>query len=224
MILDEKQLGIERLLDGSAHDSRELHREAARLTRRNLLFSAAECFAEQGYQQTTIREIASRAGVTLGALYHHFKDKKELLMTINRRRQIISLETTQEAFEGEEDFFQALRAAPRELFKMLADDPVLRGVTREYMGMALTDPDVKQMHSRNNMEFHELYSENLRRCYPLLSADRRFLLNHMILVAFEGLMTAMVVDSPMAVRPEQILDSLIEMLQTTVEKWSSESA
>ncbi len=214
----KKTISLEELLDEHDIDPKDLHREATRLTRKKLLLAAAELFAAKGYHQTTIREIASEAGVTLGALYHHFKDKKELLMTINRRRQIIMLETTRKAFEDEDDFFKALRSALHELFAHLAENRVLRGVTREYMGMAMTDPDIKQMHTKNDIEFRDLYARELRRHFPTQSADRQFLLNHMILVAFEGLMTALAVDSPMASEPERVLDSFIDTFQKTIEK------
>jgi len=213
----EKQLTIEQFLDEHPLDPKDLHKKAARLTRKNLLLSASECFAEKGYHQTTIREIASKAGVTLGALYHHFKDKKELLMTVNRRRQVVALEIMRGMLAQEEDFFKALKKALRELFGLLAKDPILRGVTREYMGMAMIDPDLKSMHSKNDIEFRDLYSEKLKRRYPRLSPDRLYSLVHMILVASEGLMTAVVVDSPMAEHPDRILDSFVDALRAVVD-------
>jgi AcrR family transcriptional regulator len=214
-----ERLSIEELLGDSdgAFEPRELHREAARMTRRKLLLAAAKCFAGKGYQRTTTREIASRAGVTLGALYHHFKGKKELLVTLNRSRQVASLQIMRDALEGAADFFTALRKAAKELFELLSDNPILRGVTREYMGMAMTDPDVKRMHARNDVEFRDLYSEELKRRYPTLPQDRQFFLVHMILVAFEGLMTAVVVDSPMAEQPERILASFVEAFRSVVD-------
>ena len=44
-------------------------------TRRALLEAARELFAEQGFAATGRDEIAERAGVTRGALYHHFESK-----------------------------------------------------------------------------------------------------------------------------------------------------
>ena len=38
---------------------------------------ALELFAEQGYERTSLREIAERLGVTKAALYYHFKSKEE---------------------------------------------------------------------------------------------------------------------------------------------------
>ena len=171
--------------------------------------AASESFAEKGYQKTTIREIASSAGVTLGALYHHFKDKKELLMTVNRTRQVTTLEITQKALSAENDFFRGLEKAMRELIDLLTNNPIMRGVTREYWGMAMTDPDVKRMHKENDLEFRDLYTNELKRCHPDLSMDLQYQLVHMILVASEGLITAVVVESPMAEEPDQIMSSFM---------------
>ncbi|MGW0431310.1 TetR/AcrR family transcriptional regulator [Micromonospora sp. NPDC003197] len=40
---------------------------------------ALELFTEQGYERTSLREIAERLGVTKAALYHHFKSKDEIV-------------------------------------------------------------------------------------------------------------------------------------------------
>jgi AcrR family transcriptional regulator len=48
-------------------------------TRAALLDAAIECLLEDGYAKTTTRRIAQRAGVTPGALQHHFASKAELL-------------------------------------------------------------------------------------------------------------------------------------------------
>lgn len=47
--------------------------------RARLVNSAAEVFAERGYDRTGVAEIARRAGVTTGAIYNRFSGKAELL-------------------------------------------------------------------------------------------------------------------------------------------------
>jgi AcrR family transcriptional regulator len=46
------------------------------------LDAATACFAEQGFHQTGIREIAKRDDVSLGNLYNHFPSKHELLFAL----------------------------------------------------------------------------------------------------------------------------------------------
>lgn len=55
-------------------------------TRQTILQSALEAFAQRGYSQTTMDEIAAKAGVSKGALYWHFKDKKTLFLAVCEER------------------------------------------------------------------------------------------------------------------------------------------
>jgi len=48
-------------------------------TRSRIKEIALELFTEQGYEQTSLREIAERLGVTKAALYYHFKSKDEIV-------------------------------------------------------------------------------------------------------------------------------------------------
>ena len=58
----------------------QAHRSAT--TRRALLDAARSLFAEKGYHETAAEEIVRRAGLTRGALYHHFEDKKDLFRVV----------------------------------------------------------------------------------------------------------------------------------------------
>src|SRR5919205_3764077 len=51
-------------------------------TRRALLDAARSMFAEKGYHETAAEEIVRRAGMTRGALYHHYEDKKDLFRAV----------------------------------------------------------------------------------------------------------------------------------------------
>jgi AcrR family transcriptional regulator len=47
-----------------------------------LLAVARDLFAEQGFEGTPLDQVAEQAGVTKGALYHHFKNKRELFQAV----------------------------------------------------------------------------------------------------------------------------------------------
>lgn len=51
-------------------------------TRARIIDAARPLFAEQGYQQTTIAEIAKMVGLSEGSIYEHFRGKEDLLLTI----------------------------------------------------------------------------------------------------------------------------------------------
>jgi len=56
--------------------------EEAAETRRAILSSARELFTEQGFAATATTDVVARAGVTRGALYHHFADKTDLFRAV----------------------------------------------------------------------------------------------------------------------------------------------
>ncbi len=51
-------------------------------TRARIIDAARKLFAEKGYQQTTVIEIAQEAGLSEAAMYEYFKGKEELLLTV----------------------------------------------------------------------------------------------------------------------------------------------
>jgi AcrR family transcriptional regulator len=56
--------------------------ERSERSRSVILDAARELFSHQGFRATSIRDIASKAGVSTGSVYHHFKDKEELFDTL----------------------------------------------------------------------------------------------------------------------------------------------
>ena len=58
----------------------ELIQQRAVQSREKLLQSALSTYAEKGYHDSTVDEIAKRAGLSVGTAYRYFKDKKEILL------------------------------------------------------------------------------------------------------------------------------------------------
>ncbi|WFE57840.1 TetR/AcrR family transcriptional regulator [Micromonospora sp. WMMD712] len=55
-------------------------------TRERIKAVALELFTEQGYEKTSLREIAERLNVTKAALYYHFKSKDEIVSSFVEER------------------------------------------------------------------------------------------------------------------------------------------
>src|SRR5260370_40437117 len=63
----------------------EPHRNKRGETSRAAIFGAAlDLFQERGYEATTMRAIADRAGVSLGSSYHYFPSKEHLVLEFYR--------------------------------------------------------------------------------------------------------------------------------------------
>ena len=71
---------------------RRSHAERTALTRERVMAAVVESIADVGFPRTTAAEIARRAGVTWGAVQHHFGDKDGILMAV--------LEASFERFAG----------------------------------------------------------------------------------------------------------------------------
>jgi len=63
---------------------KSLKEEQSRATRGRLIAVARELFSLQGFAQTSTEQIVETAGVTRGALYHQYRDKKDLFRAVYR--------------------------------------------------------------------------------------------------------------------------------------------
>ena len=98
-----------------------------RATRGQLIEVAAGLFAERGYEGTSIEAVLAAAGVSRGALYHHFANKEALfraVITVLTER--ITVELT-EVVSGCTDPVDAVRTAALAWID-LAGDPVIQRV------------------------------------------------------------------------------------------------
>jgi AcrR family transcriptional regulator len=53
-------------------------------SRKNILEAASEVFAERGYEKSTVRDVAGRAGISVGGIYLYFRNKEELYTGLMR--------------------------------------------------------------------------------------------------------------------------------------------
>lgn len=92
--------------------SPKLPKEYSDFRRRQILMSAWECFADKGYSETTVREIAKRMKASTGVIYNFFKGKEEILEAI----QDWSIENNKQIF-GRMGQKESVREAIGEFFE-----------------------------------------------------------------------------------------------------------
>src|SRR3954467_12845113 len=83
-------------------------------TRAKLLAVARELFGARGYADVGTEEIVRAAGVTRGALYHQFADKRELFAALFEQLELEIIQRSEERVaEHADDLLAAFRAACR---------------------------------------------------------------------------------------------------------------
>ncbi|GIN73418.1 TetR family transcriptional regulator [Bacillus sp. J14TS2] len=56
----------------------------------NILTVSAELFLEKGFEKTSMRDIAETAGISKGAIYHHFQSKDEIINAVTEKQEEIN--------------------------------------------------------------------------------------------------------------------------------------
>jgi TetR/AcrR family acrAB operon transcriptional repressor len=117
-------------------------------TREAILAAGLRIFAERGYARATLADIGARAGVTRGAVYHHFSDKAELYTTAIAERWATVGARVWAPLAGDGSPRQRLRASLVEYFRAmerdwdfreLLDVTILRSDDSVDLGPGLTD-------------------------------------------------------------------------------------
>jgi AcrR family transcriptional regulator len=111
---------------GTVRRSRKADQSEA--TRQALIEAARELFAQRGYAAVATEEIVQAAGVTRGALYHHFAGKLELFEAVYEEveRQLVEL-IAASAMSAASDPLAALRAGA-EAFLDACEDPAVQRI------------------------------------------------------------------------------------------------
>jgi AcrR family transcriptional regulator len=84
--------------------------ERTEATTTALVAAARELFAEDGYAATSLDAVVAKAGVTKGALYHHFAGKRELFAAVFAAEQEHLSRAILEAYQREVDPWQGFEA------------------------------------------------------------------------------------------------------------------
>lgn len=120
--------------------------------RAELLGIAAEVFAEQGYNATTVRKIADAAGMLAGSLYYHFDSKESMLEEILRT-------FLTELWDGY-DAVLAAPLGPRETLEALVTES-FREIDRHRAAVAIYQKESRHLVAQTRFEY-------------LLESQRRF--------------------------------------------------
>jgi AcrR family transcriptional regulator len=93
--------------------ARRTQAERTEATTAALVDAARELFARDGYDMTSLDAVAGRAGVTKGAVYHHFDGKRQLFEAVFSREIERITTPLAAAYTRKKDPWDAFKAASR---------------------------------------------------------------------------------------------------------------
>jgi AcrR family transcriptional regulator len=136
--------------------------------RGKLLSAAARLFRDQGFDRTTVRDIAREVGIQSGSLFHHFPTKEDILFAVMVEVIRFNTERLRAAIAGKADPAEQLRALIR------AELQAIIGDTREAMSVLVYEwrcltPDHQQQALALRAIYEQLWMDALE---ALRSAGR----------------------------------------------------
>ena len=140
--------------------TRRAVRRQPEVSRGEILDAALACFTAHGYHETSIDEIADRAGLSKGAIYWHFAGKRELFLALVDRAQEPVEALAQSVAEAPD-----LRSALRALFARIPDYieeqlPFVR-LSFEYLSQSAHDPGIRARQERKQKTWNAVLHEQL---------------------------------------------------------------
>lgn len=187
-----------------------------RATRERLLRAAEVLFTRCGYAETSVNDVAERAGVGVGTVYHHFPDKRAMLLELidDWGDRLVAARRTDLDFERflGDDARTAIRTWLRRSYDRLRKKPTLYLVV-----LAMADRDVEVR--RRFQRIEQLGVERL--CQVVEFGQRRgqmradvdaasaaFLIHHAIDMAAMQLLVREVRE----LEHDRVLEELVDMI------------
>lgn len=122
-----------------------------------ILDSAETLFIEQGFNATSLRQVAERAQVAKSLIFHHFQTKAELWEQVKARRMRDFALRQQEVFDRGVVCLENLTNAIRDYFDLLRNDPnLVRLMTR-------TELEEESSDTRFDLQLAQQFIERLER-------------------------------------------------------------
>jgi AcrR family transcriptional regulator len=177
--------------------------------REKLLETALALFAEHGFEGTTIKELSERAGVSMGLMYHYFKNKESLLEAIVSKHSFIP--RLRQAINEDNDHLPA----GERFRKLIFDFYILLGEEKELMQIFLQE-------GRSNAVIQRVWRKTLSEGLTLIQGyldgliKKRIIKPHNTEVTARSFFSTVVVMRftediwPTKVSPQKIISELVE--------------
>jgi AcrR family transcriptional regulator len=121
--------------------------------RSRILSAANKVFAERGYHEATMDDIAKRLGVSKGAIYLYFPSKEDLFEAMCKTAPRAFKEILYSSFRHEANPVESATQFFDKMLKLSASNP---GLTFEILSEASRNPTLKRILRQNHAEYEEV--------------------------------------------------------------------
>lgn len=148
---------------------RRSNAERSAETQERILEATLECLSERGYAATSTNEVVRRAGVSRGALVHHFSSKSDLVAAaavhLIRKRYATTQEQARELEGGEPSIHDKLAVRRRDYERWFP-------ATIEFMVACRTDKALSESFTRAMLPYEESMGQSIMDEWPRAEKPR----------------------------------------------------
>jgi AcrR family transcriptional regulator len=141
--------------------NRLTNHERLALTRERLLAAAATVFAQRGYHAASVEEVASEAGYSTGAVYHHFKGKEDLFLALFEEHVAERIRDYAETFARGRDTEQQARGGADRWMAFLREEPDFFPLYVEFWAAAIRDPKLRRRFTARLGAFRDTFASQI---------------------------------------------------------------
>src|SRR3954451_13836248 len=127
-------------------------REEGRASRADLLAAALRVFADRGYKEAGVEEIARAAGYSKGALYWHFSGKEDLLLALLEERIDAPMREMVALLESAPPEIDMSVEASRAFARRISENRDAVLLEREYWSLAIRDAELRARYAERQAE------------------------------------------------------------------------
>lgn len=143
--------------------------EKSALTRTAILDAAVECLVERGYSRTTTAMIAEYAGVSRGAMMHHFPSRIAVIRAVVDHLHGQRLREYRELMEGidmpgEELTRSAIKKSVESAWRYVNLPSFV--AYQELLAASRTDPELNDVLERTEKDVEGLFLDTVRQVFP----------------------------------------------------------
>lgn len=180
-----------------------------------LIAATLECLVERGYAGTSTLEVQQRAGVSRGALLHHFPSRNELIFAALRELMHARAAEVRAQVAAESGGSQRVRRAI-ELLWSTFNGPLFQA-SLELWNAARTDPELRAALVHHERELGKAIRPLVRDLFGSEAADHPDFeqVYNLVLQAMRGEATSGILRTPNSKRDQELLDTL-ERVATTL--------